>query len=100
MEALFLIIADVEQLARFKEQFGHFSDFFHLLAAIRTQNNTFSLHFKCQLCQSEKILKSHSKAPKSNLIKHMNTCHPEHSAQFFTPRGPNSSTLNKNIVNT
>ena len=93
MEASFLIIADVEQLARFKEQFGHFSDFFHLLAAIRTQNNTFSLHFKCQLCESEKILKSHSRAPKSNLIKHMNHYHPELSAQFFTPGVNNASNL-------
>jgi hypothetical protein len=83
---------DEEQLARFRQQFDHFSDFFHLLAAIRTQNNMFLLTFKCQLCESERILKSHSKAPKSNLIKHMNTCHPEHSAQFFTPRGPNSKT--------
>ena len=80
------ILADDEQLAKFKQKFAYFSDYFHLLEAIRGQHNNFSLHFKCKMCSEYKILKSDSRAPTSNLSKHIDRNHPELSGQFLTPR--------------
>ena len=81
-----LILVDEGQLARFKQKFAHLSEFFHLLEAIRGQNNTFSLRWKCNVCELDKILKSDSISPTSNLKKHVSKCHPETLSSFLTLR--------------
>ena len=79
----FNIIADAEdELTRFKQRFAHFSDFFELMDATksntvygRAKKNLYTLAFKCNLClqieQKEKILKSNTQAPYSNLKRHV-----------------------------
>ena len=72
---------------KFKQKFEHLSEFFHLLEAIRGQkDNTFSLRWKCNVCESDKILKSDSISPTSNLKKHVSKCHPETLSSFLTLR--------------
>ena len=53
-------------------------------ATISGQNNKFSLRWKCNLCESGKIIKSDSNAPTSNLKKHVSKCHPETLSPFLT----------------
>ena len=87
------IVADDEQLARFKQRFDHFSEFFNLLASERGKNNGFNLQFKCNLCLSTKIVKSHSSSPTSNLSRHVDRCHPEMSGKFLTIRECNKMNI-------
>jgi len=84
---------DDEQLARFKQRFDHFSEFFNLLASERGKNNGFNLQFKCNLCLSTKIVKSHSSSPTSNLSRHVDRCHPEMSGKFLTIRECNKMNI-------
>ena len=80
-----IIIADDEELARFKQKFAHLSEFFELSDAIRGQNNTFSLGFQCKSCE-DKIVRAASSST-HNLTRHMKNCHPEVAEQFLTLRG-------------
>ena len=60
--------------------------------AIRGLNNTFSLRWKCQSCDSE--IKSDSSSPCSNLKRHISKRHPENLNSFLTLREFNK-TLDK-----
>ena len=81
-----MIADDDEQIARFKQKFAHLSEFYDLLDAIRGLNNTFSLQWKCLSCDSEKIIKSDSSSPCSNLKRHISKCHPENLNSFLMLR--------------
>ena len=81
------IIADDDQLARFKQKLAHFSEFYNLMDAIRGQNNTFSLGFQCTSCV--KIIRANSRAPTSNLKSHISKCHPNILNSFLNLRGCN-----------
>ena len=86
---MYQILADDEQLLKFRQKLAHLSEFFHLSEAIRGQNNIFSLRWKCKICQSDKIIRSASNAPTSNLKNHMKR-HPEILASFLTLREYNA----------
>ena len=81
------IIADDDQLAKFKQKFNNFSEFFNLMDVKRGQNDTFSLEFQCTSCV--KIIRANSRAPTSNLKSHISTTHPEYLNLFLTLRGCN-----------
>ena len=98
------LITDDEPLARFKQKFAHFAEFYELLEAVPGQRDNFALRFKCQLCKKPKIVKSDSKAPTSNLTSHINHCHPECSDDFSdagpfkrAPRGRKNISATNNI---
>ena len=52
----------------------------------RAKKNLYTLAFKCNLCfqieQKDKILKSNTQAPYSNLKRHVDMCHPETLVNF------------------
>ena len=98
------LITDDEPLARFKQKFAHFAEFYELLEAVPGQRDNFALRFKCQLCKKLKIVKSDSKAPTSNLTSHINHCHPECSDDFSdtgpfkrAPRGRKNISASNNF---
>ena len=87
------IIADGDEFTRLKQRFAHVSDFFELMDATRShtaygraKKNLYTLAFKCNLCfqieQKDKILKSNTQAPYSNLKRHVDMCHPETLVNF------------------
>jgi len=78
---------DDDQLAKFKQKFTNFSEFFNLMDVKRGQNDTFSLEFQCTSCV--KIIRANSRAPTSNLKSHISTTHPEYLNLFLTLRGCN-----------
>ena len=99
------LITDDEPLARFKQKFAHFAEFYELLEAVPGQRDNFALRFKCQLCKKPKIVKSDSKAPTSNLTSHINHCHPECSDDFSdagpfkrAPRGRKNISASNNKI--
>ena len=67
-------------------------------ATISGQNNKFSLRWKCNICDSGKIIKSDSSAPTSNLKKHISKCHPETLSSFLTLRDCNKISIPSNTV--
>ena len=86
-----ILADDEQQLMKLKQKFAHFSEFFHLLEAIRGQNNIFSLRWKCNVCESGKIIRSHSNAPTSNLKNHVSKCHPETFSSFYQLSTPSKN---------
>ena len=89
------IIADDDQLAKFKQKFTQFSEFYNLMDAKRGQNNTFSLEFQCTSCV--KIIRANSRAPTSNLKSHISKCHPENLNFFLSLRGCNKDKVGVSI---
>ena len=68
------------------------------MEAIRGPNNTFSFRWKCNKCESGKIIKSHSGSPTSNLKSHFKKCHPETLSSFLTLRDCNKISTPSNTV--
>ena len=56
------------------------------MEAIRGQNNIISYRWKCNACDSGKIIRSGSTSPYSNLKQHISICHPENLNSFLTLR--------------
>ena len=92
------ILADEEQLERFKEKYAYLSEFYKLMEAIRGQNHTFSLGWKCNTCEAGKIIRSHSSSATSNLKKHISKCHPETLSSFLMLRDCNKISIPSNTV--
>ena len=95
---MYQILADDEQLMKFKQKFAHLSEFFNLSEAIRGQNNIFSLRWKCNICESGAIIRSASNAPTSNLKTHVSKCHPETFGSFLTLREYNKMSTSINPI--
>ena len=68
------------------------------MEAIRGQNNKFSFGWKCNACESGKIIRSHSSSATSNLKKHISKCHPEIFSSFLTLRECNKIITPSNTV--
>ena len=92
------LIADDEQLARFKQKFYHISDFFVLMDAIRGKNNSFQFAFECKVCEPGRIIKSNSRSPTSNLKAHISSTHPENLNSFLTLRECNKTSSTQSTV--
>ena len=56
------------------------------MEAIRGPNNTFSFQWKCNKCESGKIIKSNSGSSTSNLKSHVSKFHLESISSFLTLR--------------
>ena len=68
------------------------------MEAIRGPNNTFSFRWKCNKCESGKIIKSHSGSPTSNLKSHVSKFHLESISSFLTLRDCNKMSSSSNTV--
>ena len=91
------IIADDDQLARFKQKLAHFAEFFNLLDVEKGKSiykgaATFSLGFQCTICG--KNVRANSRAPTSNLKSHISKCHPEILNSFLNLRECNKVITN------
>ena len=68
------------------------------MEAIRGPNNTFSFRWKCNKCESGKIIKSHSGSPTSNLKSHVSKFHLESISSFLTLRDCNKINSSSNTI--
>ena len=67
------------------------------MEAIRGPNNTFSFRWKCNKCESGKIIKSNSGSSTSNLKSHVSKFHLESISSFLTLRDCNKINSSSNI---
>ena len=56
------------------------------MEAIRGQNDRFYYRWKCNVCESGKIIKSDSRSPFSNLKQHIQHSHPDNLDSFLKLR--------------